>query len=270
MRLMKSKETSFSPVFLAFCAFFTVLSCIFTQNASSFFLSEQSLQSGGLPSSAVFFGESTTTHWQARGSLPKHMVWANESGTMRLDSTLLSRKISDPETGASVSFADALKKYQPPYLILSFGLNGIQDFSKNRELYIGNYRKLIEYVLQNSPKTEILLQTVYPVARAEYQTDWNFSESPEIINQKIMLLNQWLEELCHALDTVRLLDTAAVLRDSNGYLSPTDTTDGIHLTSEAYEKLRSYIDEHFQSSIKPLILGYSSIKENPRSFALFH
>ena len=248
--------------FLAFSVFFTGISCIFTENAFSFFPSQDQVlmpqserispqnkaQATPIPATAVFLGESTTTHWRTRGGIPNQMIWANESGTMRLDSTLLSRRIVDPETQTELSLSDALLKYRPSHILLSFGLNGILNFANNRENYIGNYKKLIHRIQQLSPETEILVQTVYPVARAEHQSQWNFSVSPAEINEKILILNSWLCELCQELESVKLVDTAAVLRDLDGFLPLAYTTDGIHLTEKAYAVLRKRLEAHFAAA----------------------
>lgn len=183
---------------------------------------------------AVFLGESTTTHLRSRGGLREDQVWANSSGTMKLDSGLLSRPILDSRTGESLTIPQAAERYRPETLVLSFGLNGVTGFIQNKDLYLGNYQKLIERIRQASPTTRIVVQSVYPVASAEHHAEWNFSVPPEQINEYLRTLNCWLEEFCQGLPDVRFADTASVLRDSGGYLRSDFTTDGIHLTESAY------------------------------------
>ena len=197
----------------------------------------------------VFFGESTTTHLRSRGGIPPHRVWANESGTMRLDSTLFSKPLTDPHTGEHLSICQLLARTHPSHIVLSFGLNGIVGFSENLDSYIGNYRKLIEKIQEISPTTHITVQSVYPVARDSDQSDWNFSLSPSEINQRILMLNSALIDLCNPLDGVCYVDTASALTDSSGYLKTEFTTDGIHLTESAYCEILRVLRASFSSYI---------------------
>ncbi len=200
---------------------------------------------------AVFFGESTTTHLRSRGGIPADRVWANESGTMRLDSTLFSKPLTDPHTGDHISFHELLSRTRPSHMVLSFGLNGIVGFAENLNSYLGNYRKLIEKIQETSPETRITVQSVYPVAQENDQSNWRFSLSPKEINRRILLLNGALSELCETLEGVCYVDTASALTDSSGYLKTEFTTDGIHLTERAYDEilrvLRASISAHISS-----------------------
>lgn len=192
----------------------------------------------------IFLGESTTAHLRSRSGLHPEQVWANESGTMKLDSTLLSRPIQDPISGNSITVVQAAELYRPEYLVLSFGLNGIMSFIQNRDSYLKNYRALIEQVLRASPDTRIIVQSVYPVARAESQTDWKFSVPPEQINASLQAVNGWLLELCRDIPSARFADTASVLYDGAGFLRTDYTTDGIHLTKSAYDEILLYLRTH--------------------------
>ena len=192
----------------------------------------------------IFLGESTTAHLRSRSQLRPEQIWANASGTMKLDSALLSRPIQEPLSGRSLTIPEAAAERRPAYLVLSFGLNGITGFVRDKEGYLDSYRTLIERIRQASPDTRIIVQSVYPVAPAECQTDWKFSVPPEAINSYVQTLNGWLPELCAGLPEVRFADTASVLRDGQGYLRPACTTDGIHLTRGAYNEILLYLRTH--------------------------
>lgn len=217
--------------------FFLVFSCIFAYLTAPFAHASETLIEEDPLAGAVFFGESTTTHLRSRGGIPSAQVWANESGTMRLDSAILSRTVTDTQTEERLSVSEMITRVQPPCLVLSFGLNGILAFSENRDSYLGNYKKLIRGIQERSPETRIVIQSVYPVATAEAQTDWHFSCSPAEINQRITRLNGWLRELCASTEGVTYADTAFALTDSLGYLKSPFTTDGIHLTESAYQEI---------------------------------
>ncbi len=194
----------------------------------------------------LFFGESTTAHLISRGVLSDgaatRQVLRDASGTKRLSSRLLSETVIDAATGASVLPTELLAKRQPDYLVLSFGLNGIADFVSNKSLYVDNYNKLIRAVRAASPRTRILLQTVYPVT-ADCHT---WKEDGATVSAHTRLLNGWLTEIAEMHDRVRVVDTASVLTDTDGCLRPEFDFcgDGIHLTKKAYEQILYYLRTH--------------------------
>ena len=191
-----------------------------------------------------FFGESTTAHLRARGVLSggtkTDRVWADESGTRMLSSRITSLPIVYPPTGEHLSVSEACRCARPPYLVLSFGLNGVMKFAADRDLYLNSYGRLIEAVQQASPETRILVQTVYPVARADA-----YSVDVDTLNAYILRLNEWLPALAERYENLRVVDTASVLRGEDGrLLSSFAEPDGIHLTRAAYEAVLGYLRTH--------------------------
>lgn len=194
--------------------------------------------------SLIFFGESTTAHLRSRGVLTggtgTHQVWADDSGTRMLSSQITSLPIKYPETGEALTVAAACERAKPKYVVLSFGLNGISGFIANKSSYVNNYVKLIRAIQTASPDTKILLQTVYPVSNAD-----SFSVDLETLNQQIQTLNSWLPEIAAAQENVRVVDTASVLRSSDGKLADLyNSGDGIHLTADAYRAVLTYLRTH--------------------------
>lgn len=186
-------------------------------------------------SELIFFGESTTTHLRCRSKLRSSQIWANESGTARLDSNLAYRPVIDPQSRRHALPVDLAKELQPKYLVLSFGLNGIAAFSQDVDDYLRKYQKLMDDFSQVSPNTRFLIQSIYPVAIAELQQNWSFNDTPKAINEKIELLNNSLQAYCKGLENADFIDTSCVLKDDAGFLRSDCTTDGIHLTEAAYQ-----------------------------------
>ena len=192
----------------------------------------------------VFFGESTTTHLRARGVLKDgtqtHQVWSDQSGTKMLSSRITSEPIVYPETGELLTIAEACARKKPPMLVLSFGLNGAVRFANDTELYIRCYEKLIDAIIESSPETKIIIQTVYPVRRADaYSVDVN------TLNGYLMQLNAALPTLAEHHGQTRIVDTASVLRDEKGYLrEELAEPDGIHLKANAYREILAYLRTH--------------------------
>ena len=193
----------------------------------------------------IFFGESTTTHLRSRGVLSggsdTHQVWADSSGTKTLSSKLLSEPVIYPPTGESLTISQALEKEQPEYMVLSFGLNNIAHFVNNKSTYVNNYNKLINAITQASPNTKIILQSVYPVSAA---CD-DFSVDGTTVSSYTETLNEWIREIAASHENVRFVDTASVLKASDGtLLSAYDVGDGVHLSTDAYTQILLYLRTH--------------------------
>ena len=194
--------------------------------------------------SMIFVGESTTAHLRSRGVLTggksTKQVWSNESNTMALDLNILQKTINYPETGQAMTIPAAAAVARPKYIVLNFGVNGIQTFGKNEKLYSTAYGKLIDAIHEASPDTVVLLQTVYPVAANQA----TFHEGAATINGYIKRLNELLPDIATA-HNAYVVDTASVLIGNDGNLrSDYQTGDGIHLTTEAYVQILSYLRTH--------------------------
>lgn len=187
----------------------------------------------------TFFGESTTAHLALRGGIDPARVWSNASGTMKLDSGILSRTLTDHATGQPDTVTGLAKTYRPDILVLSFGLNGVMNFSEHPDGYLRNYRKLIDAIRAVSPDTRMVIQSVCPVSDSDHQADWRFSVPPDEINRRLSLLNDRLRAFCNQDPALTYVDTASPLTDSAGFLRADLTTDGIHLTAAAYRLLLS-------------------------------
>ena len=141
--------------------------------------------------------------------------------------------------GEKISFARAVEKLQPRVLVLSFGLNGITRWSRDPDAFLRNYRALIEGILERSPSTKILLQSVYPIGE-----NTCFSLPVCEINAQIDNLNKHVTSLAEEYQNVEYVNTAALLTDANGALNTAyDVGDGVHLTNEAYRIILSFLSQ---------------------------
>ena len=200
-------------------------------------------------SGVFFFGESTTAHLARTGGIfdtaeGRGKVLRDESGTRYLDMRILSSPVIYYGEGRpeQVSFAEAVERAQPRVLVLSFGLNGITRWSRDPDAFLRNYRALIESIRSRSSGTHILLQSVYPVGENTV-----FSLSKEELNRQICHLNAHIASLAGECEAVDYVNTAALLADESGALSPTyDMGDGIHLTNEAYDVILRFLCQHIQ------------------------
>lgn len=192
-----------------------------------------------------FFGESTTAHLARAGGVLdtdeyRGKVLRDESGTRYLDMRILSSPVF--YEGEKIPFVDAIEKAQPCVLVLSFGLNGITRWSRDPDAFLRNYRVLIEGIIERSPNTKILLQSVYPVGKNDC-----FSLSKEELNRQIEVLNTHISSLPKEYEKVDYINTAALLADESGaLLSAYDIGDGIHLTNDAYRVILKFLVQQIE------------------------
>ena len=197
--------------------------------------------------SFIFFGESTTYHLKSRGVLSggkeTTQVWANKSGTMKLDLSIDKQKIIYPETGELLTVGEAAAKRRPANIVLTFGLNGaVQNVKMGEEYFKRCYKKLIDAIRTSSPSTNIIIQSAFPVA--ENMDMSAYSVSLKTLNEYIDLQNAWAYSLACEEDC-KYLDTSSILKDENNNLKiEYQVGDGHHLTTEAYKQILYYIRTH--------------------------
>ena len=195
-------------------------------------------------SECVFFGDSTTYglfRYNAHNNgkfgknyytLQDSQIWTPKSGTFFLGN-LLNCKVALSDLG-EITLSDALHKKQPPTIIVTVGINGLAAW--NKETFTKYYEKLITMIKTASPKTVIVLQSVYPIAEKARDT------LPAFSNEKIDTVNTWIEALAvhHKL---RYLNTANVLKDASGNLAECcHNGDGLHLSTEGFNRMLEYVD----------------------------
>ncbi len=188
--------------------------------------------------SLIFVGDSLTAHLASRGVLTDgqmtRQVWRTENNMLNLNSEVTSAKILFPGTGEALTIAEAADRAEPSILIITLGTDyGVAYL--NEADFKACYTKLVTAIQKASPKTTIILQSIFPVTAGCTLLD----------NSKIDTANTWVKAVA-AETGCRYLDTQSVLKDENNCLKEAYciSSDGIHLTAEAYKVILSYIRTH--------------------------
>ena len=186
----------------------------------------------------VFLGDSTTLGMQTFGVLSDgtdtKQVWLPRNGTFALFNQDGIRVVY-PETGEEILLEDAVAMGQPEYMVITLGINGVNIMDE--DFFIREYNALINRILQNSPNTKIILNSIYPVAR-------NYNNLVQINNEKIDAANIWVRKVAEQTNS-RFINSASVLKDSEGWLpEESQSGDGIHLKPETMKKILQYIRTH--------------------------
>ena len=195
----------------------------------------------------VFFGDSTThglirynvenngVHGINYHTLKRSQIWTTPEGTFYLGNLLSTTVRLEDET--TLPLQDACRKYKPQYLVITVGINGLRTWTEAD--FTRYYDKLISMVQEASPQTQVILQSVFPVAKVR---DSRLSEfTPDRINT----LNLWIRSIA-ASNSIPFLNTAAALTDNDGFLcSEYHNGDGLHLNTKGYNAILKYIENNY-------------------------
>ncbi len=204
----------------------------------------------------MFFGESTTFHMIKRGVLSDGT--ATKQVIRPVDSTLTliyfdidNGQLISPSTGESTTFRGVIAAEKPAYLLLNFGINGLNynvgmRGDNQKSYFLGQYQALIDIVKSVSPQTIIILQSVYPVAdSADCET--RFACTVAQANERIDALNQSIMDLAQK-NKIYYLNSSEIMKDKNGNLKAAYaediTSDCMHLNDAGYQAVLSYIRTH--------------------------
>ncbi len=188
--------------------------------------------------SLIFVGDSLTAHLINRGVLTggsdTKQVWRSETNMINLNSEVTSAKIIFPGTGEKMTIAEAAREAKPSILIITLGTDwGVAYLGE--EEFKECYTKLVVQIQKASPRTKIVLQSIFPVTAA----------CPSLSNQQIDTANTWVKAVA-AENECYYLDTQSILKDDKNCLKDEycNSTDGIHLTTGAYQMILNYIRTH--------------------------
>lgn len=185
----------------------------------------------------IFVGDSLTAHLVARevltGGKMTKQVWRTENNMLNLNSEVTAAKIIYPETGESMTIAEAAGKAKPEIMIVTLGTDWGVSYLTETD-FKACYTALIRGIQASSPETTVILQSIFPV-----------TTSAKLKNDKIDVCNGWVREIA-AECGCPYLDTQTVLKGADNALKPEycNSSDGIHLHKEAYVEILKYIRTH--------------------------
>ena len=186
----------------------------------------------------IFVGDSLTAHLINRevltGGTNTKQVWRCENNMMNLNSEITAAKIIFPGTGEKMTIAEAAKKAQPEIMIITLGTDWGVSYLSEAE-FKSCYSDLVKAIQKASPKTKIILQSIFPVTAGCVNLD----------NTKIDTANKWVKAIA-AENGCRYLDTQSILKDDKNCLKDNycNSSDGIHMGKEAYVAILEYIRTH--------------------------
>lgn len=140
---------------------------------------------------------------------------------------ILNRGIGGDNTFGVLARLEGVAKAAPKKIFLGIGIN---DLSRNlpREVILSNYRRILDYLHVNTPKTKIYIESVLPLNEP--------LTTPEYLKNKkdsILLLNTGIQQIAKEYN-VTYINLHEIFADENGDLKKELTADGIHVKPQAY------------------------------------
>lgn len=138
-----------------------------------------------------------------------------------------NRGISGDTTQGVYDRLDALLKGTPAQIFLLIGINNVPR-GESADSIAAGIRRIVQRIRQESPATEVLVQSVLPVTPQYGKFDGHTSHwqlVPEI-NRRVRRLAQ--EE------KVTYIDLFSHFADAEGKMKPEYTNDGLHLKGNGY------------------------------------
>lgn len=150
---------------------------------------------------AVIVGDSNIRFLYQKGQyLNANQVWGKNNLNAGDISTA---KVMIHETGEELKVVDAVKKYQPKYLIASFGITSTSFLTK--QVFIDKVIQFFELMEEECPNTKLVVVSILPVSK-----DYAVLQNP--INK----YNYYLLELCDKYN-VGYINVTDALKDETGY-----------------------------------------------------
>lgn len=180
---------------------------------------------------AVFIGDSRTEGLRNYDGLGNATYYA-------IKGLMVNTAFTKPAVnlnGRKITVADALKenKFGKVYIMLGVNELGWSSF----QTFINDYSKLIDHIKNNQPNSKIIIQSILPVSKKKSQSD-------RIYNKKnIDHYNTEIKKLAQS-KGVNYLEVNKAVSDSEGFLPPNSSNDGIHLNNIYCKKWCEYLKDH--------------------------
>lgn len=146
-----------------------------------------------------------------------------------------NRGIGGDDTQGVLDRLEEVTESSPDKIFIMIGTNDLA-YGMSKEQVVENYRKILRRINQDSPKSDIYVQSILPVDEERHFTRSN--ESIKFINSKLKAMSDDFG--------FTYIDLASVF-EKDGKLNPRFSIDGLHLNGEAYniwkQQIEKYVEE---------------------------
>ena len=194
----------------------------------------EQLSQDSLKETTVFFGDSITE------LCPVEDLYATY--TRKTGVPIINRGISAETTDSMLKRIEkTVLVMKPKNLVMLMGINDIAAKVDNQQI-VNNIKQMITLTKQQSTKTHIILQAVYPINKTDRESLFDKFQLRDRDNQTIDELNEMLESLAKE-EKITFLNVNSYLMDKNKELKKEYTFDGLHTNMQGYLAIRDAILE---------------------------
>lgn len=178
---------------------------------------------GGLKKATVFLGNSITERGQWHEILPGEII--------------MNRGIGGDNTFGVLARLGDVTKYKPKRIFLLIGIN---DLGRGLpiEVISDNYRRIIQQIKTESPKTKLYVQSVLPMNESILKADYLKNKKDSVLK-----LNESIQAIARETG-VPYINLHPVFADAAGDLKEAFTQDGIHLRPNAYVEWVAFLKKN--------------------------
>ncbi|MBR5337102.1 MAG: hypothetical protein IK152_03885 [Lachnospiraceae bacterium] len=187
----------------------------------------------------LYFICDSPTYWMwpyglLGGGKDTKQIWTGPEGTQTL-AYQSTYKILDPFDGQEKLIIEVVKAHQPEYIVIAMGINGIAIMSE--ESFIEEYTDLVTKIRLISPKTKILLSSIYPITKA--YKHWGSITNASITKANSNILKIAEDTHTHYIDTF-----AAIVGDDGNAKNEYMRDDGLHPNEAGLTEILKFIRTH--------------------------
>ena len=137
---------------------------------------------------------------------------------------IINRGISLDTTDGVLNRLSEVTRLNPSKIFIMIGINDIGKGRSTKDI-INNYKKILDYIKENSKSTTIYVQSLLPINKDIFKTT---TKNEEIIN-----LNKELVKLCNSYG-VKYINLYPLFVVDNNKLNPEYTVSGLHVNGKGY------------------------------------
>lgn len=148
---------------------------------------------------------------------------------------ILNRGISGDISFGVYARLDEIIRHHPKSVFLMIGVNDLKRDIPTKYI-INNYKKIVEKIRRESPRTTIFLNSILPINESKLAESFK-----SVNNEDVAILNQALADIARDNKNIEFVNLHGILADKDGQLKEELTPDGIHLEVVAYIGIVDYL-----------------------------
>lgn len=153
-------------------------------------------------------------------SLTERMPWTELFNNLNVK----NRGIGGDRTESVLYRIHDITNKKPKKIFLMIGINDLIAKRDPSDIIV-NYKKIVDTILNESPTTELLIQSVLPS---------NHNSSDHVQPEKVKKLNLLIKNIAEK-NSLEYIDVYKLLIDKDGEIIDEYVTDGLHLNEKGYK-----------------------------------